>query len=207
MKIKKKIKKFIRQKLKNEFFENEIIEKVFHKIKREYGEKLMIFEPPALSLIADDSDYHRTRRGYMKYESIAFCKIEGSWFVLGQGEAWGSYPADPYSVDILAVPISSGEIKKQEMKKVIERRINAFFKFSIIASKRSGAMFIGKYWEKKIKISKERFSSFIQEASERANDLFTIEEYDMVPILVSPSKYKKELALYLFQKIEEALTL
>jgi hypothetical protein len=63
----------------------------------------LFFPNKALTEIARDSDWHRTKVGYMGYETAGLFEFGGSIWIVGRGEACGSYPADPYDSDILAL--------------------------------------------------------------------------------------------------------
>ena len=57
----------------------------------------------ASPIIANDSDYHRTRLGRMNYKRLDLAEIEGKPWALGLGKAWGDYPAKGYGNDIIAI--------------------------------------------------------------------------------------------------------
>jgi hypothetical protein len=57
----------------------------------------------ALSVIAQDNDHHRRRRGLMVYPSVEFCTFGDRQWILGLGCKGGSYPGYIYSNDLLAV--------------------------------------------------------------------------------------------------------
>lgn len=57
----------------------------------------------AMSVIADDSDHHRRRRGLMVYPSVALCAFGGdSVWALALGHKGGSYPGSEYAYDLMA---------------------------------------------------------------------------------------------------------
>lgn len=57
--------------------------------------------------VADDSDWHRSRTGYMKYEEIFVARIVNAQWVIAFGVAYGSYPVRPYNCEILAIPLAA----------------------------------------------------------------------------------------------------
>jgi len=65
---------------------------------------------PIFSLIADDSDYHRTKRGYMKYAKACLLELDGKKWVFARGEKSGAYPADPFDSDVVALPLATADL-------------------------------------------------------------------------------------------------
>ncbi|MBI5421007.1 MAG: hypothetical protein HZA35_01705 [Parcubacteria group bacterium] len=92
-----------------------------------------------LALIGDDSDDHRIRAGFMRYEEMAVVRINNTCWAIALGSACGDYPADPYSKDITAVQMD--EIPVPELLKR-----SCYFLNSLIASKRfGGELFFMRY--------------------------------------------------------------
>jgi len=84
----------------------EVINKTFRRIVDSNPSITLAFPEPVYALIASDCDDHRDRYGYMKYNSaeIITC-FERSWAILS-GKSYGSYPAEPYKNDIIAVDMT-----------------------------------------------------------------------------------------------------
>lgn len=79
----------------------DVLKKAFGQALTKLDTKPLDLEKPVSTLIADDSDWHRTRRGWMTYAHLHEASVGSRTYVLGLGEAEGDYPADPYRSDIL----------------------------------------------------------------------------------------------------------
>jgi len=56
--------------------------------------------------IADDSDWHRTRKGIMLYSAANLFSLNGKGWALAVGDRTSGYPAEGYDGDILALEFS-----------------------------------------------------------------------------------------------------
>lgn len=74
----------------------EVLDAVFCRLQKQSGGRTVRLTSNLNILVADDSDYHRTRRGFMVYDSFTFCGFGGEIWAIGRGRAKGSYPIDPY---------------------------------------------------------------------------------------------------------------
>ena len=70
---------------------------------RKYHSRELFFPEGVCVEIADDSDGHRTRKGYFRYRSAKMIKVGRKWWAIARGERCGHYPADPFDSDIAAV--------------------------------------------------------------------------------------------------------
>ncbi len=98
-----------------------------------------------LAEIANDSDYHRTRIGYMRYESAKLFQFGDKTWAITIGKKYGSYPAEPYDSDLSALELSI-ENKTQEqiiegLGKKIDRSI--YFRNSLIHGMADGNLAAG----------------------------------------------------------------
>ena len=210
--MKWKIRNFVRKYIKGEYRAGEIIDLVFKKIRRNYMKEEIIFPKPVLALIADDSDYHRTRRGFMKYRSVIIISFGESEWIMGRGYAWGDYPAEPYDKDILVVELDDPLEEKSDSERVEEimREVKFsgwLFKNSIIAAKSNGTFFVGKNWGDAMtkEINQEGISGFIKKKLENYDNYINVTVEGVVPFLKSSIKYDKELADFLSNKILRVL--
>lgn len=210
---KQKIRKVIRRRIKGQYTAGEILNLTFKKIKKRYGEQEIIFPSYTLSLIADDSDYHRTRQGFMRYDSVVLIISLGDKFwALGKGRAWGGYPADPYNNDILVLELENS-LKNESDQKIAENimeRINRYcnrrFRNSIIAARKSGHLFIGKRWQEVMTaLVSPKISDFIEKGLETHKGYVVPEIGGIVPAVKSSVKYKKQFANFLSQTIMQVL--
>jgi len=131
---------------------SEVVEKVFKILTKNVTMEVFFptTEEPigAFALIADDSDDHRTRRGYMRYLSFRIITLGSQQFALGLGTAWGSYPARPYENDIMILKVPQA-IKDVEICKWLEETVpsNRIFRSSVILGMELGELrFPGTAW-------------------------------------------------------------
>lgn len=117
----------------------EVIKKVYKKIKRHSYQEISfpdeevlpgILRPTVLSLISDDSDDHRVRRGYMKHKSAVFLNTNGRVWTLSRGTAWGDYPIRPYDSHILAIEVIPNGKTSEEFISEIRDKIRGSWCFS-----------------------------------------------------------------------------
>ncbi len=64
-------------------------------------------ESPIRVEVADDSDYHRTRKGYFRYNRLYVVTLPRHRWILGKGVNAGGYPADGLVSDLLARQLPS----------------------------------------------------------------------------------------------------
>lgn len=113
------LKKKFRIAVKKELFASEVLEKTLKELAEKYPNKQVIFPEVVYTVIADDSDWHRTKRGYMGYKEVKVFGFGRKFWALGLGIACGSYPAKPYKSDIIAIEIVPDESVSAE--KIAER--------------------------------------------------------------------------------------
>jgi hypothetical protein len=188
----------------------EVIRKVFEKIKERHSHREIHFPRGALALIADDSDLHRIRRGYMKYDSAILIHLGNKNWALARGEACGDYPADPYDSDIWAAEIKAGSKSPEQIASEIREMIrkSEFFSNTIIGGRKDGSFFISKnIFGKKVKelLPAEKLSNFVSSEMKIDSRYFTIEGSNVLPIVKKPMQYKEELVDFLAQLIIQIL--
>ncbi len=168
----------------------------------------IVFPRRVLTEIADDSDWHRSRSGYMCYKYAGLFHLDGKTWSITRGEKCGSYPAEPYDSDILALELlAEGKTLEQiqkELKEGIEH--SSYFRNSLIFGMADG------------NLSSIEGSRFGREMSRRLqpeiNRFIAQEpEYDEGVILVSTLQYpttrcmlyRQEFADFLADSIEAVL--
>ena len=181
----------------------ELLQQVCENIGKELRGKQITLPNKATSEIANDSDWHRSRAGYMGYESVVLIQIGEKNWALGFGEACGSYPADPYSSDIVALLISpdgkSDEELAQEIYKAIET--TCYFRDSIICGMADGRLFLNKnapFGEKMMGILQSGIKNYIAQSIETDPTVFHM---DLRPVVKSSMKYKPEFVDFLKDSI------
>lgn len=181
----------------------ELLQQVCEKIGKELRGKQITLPDKATSEIANDSDYHRSRTGYMGYESVVLIQIGEKNWALGFGAACGSYPADPYSSDIVALSISpdgkSDEELAQEIYKAIET--TSYFHDSIICGMADGRLSLNEnapFGKKMMGILQSGIKDYIAQSLETDPTIFHM---DLRPVVKSSVKYKPEFVDFLKDSI------
>lgn len=142
--------------------------------------------------IADDSDYHRTRKGYMQYESATVLKVGEKGWAVAFGTACGSYPADPYDCDISAVPFShQGTLDDRAIAKICEAlQRSGYFRSSLIYGMADGKLVIADNGFGKTVFNrlKTKTPKFITQPLVTDPRFFTL---DMRPLVTAPLRYQE----------------
>ncbi len=110
----------------------QLIEKLFAALRKTKGAQTGNTVDHTSAEIADDSDYHRTKKGYMVYEDLILLKSQKKHIVLALGEAYGAYPADPYDRDITAVFLQPEDLEAWEKKASGLLKKSTYFHNSLI---------------------------------------------------------------------------
>lgn len=181
----------------------ELFQGVCEKIEKEFRGEQIILSNRAMSEIADDSDNHRNRTGYMGYNSVVLVKIGEKNWALGFGVAGGGYPADPYSSDIIALSISPDGKSDEELTQEIYRAIEttSYFHDSIICGMADGRLFLKEnahFGKKMMGILQSRIRDYIAQSLEIDPTLLYM---DLRPIVKSSMKYKPEFVDFLKDSI------
>lgn len=193
-------------------FAEELLQIVFQKFCKMYTGKLITFSTKVSTIIADDSDEHRARLGYMGYINATLFQLNGKTFAISLGKAWGDYPAYPYKSDILALEILSPETKSDEdISDAIQKCIHLgdFFRHSLIIARRNGQITVAKNtqnrYRKKILESLQPISSnFIAQKLEV--DTNSISAIDLEHPTISAVRYKPEFADELVKQLSIILS-
>ncbi len=75
--------------------------------------------------IADDSDHHRSRTGYMSYDSARIITLNDQNWLLALGEKTGDYPGSQYKGDIFALPAKGLEdLSEEDLPDIIKGGIS-----------------------------------------------------------------------------------
>ncbi|UCG95162.1 MAG: hypothetical protein JSV92_03915 [archaeon] len=117
-----------------------LLEKTYENLAERNPHKEIRFEP-ALSKIADDSDWHRTKIGYMKYESANLFSFNGKNWAVARGERYGDYPAEPYDSDITALEPSEENPASSYIRSKLES--SCYFRNSLIFGLADGNLAMG----------------------------------------------------------------
>ena len=189
-----------------------------HLIKK-LGAKKIALPEKASAIIADDSDWHRTREGFTGYKTASIFKIKKTNWAIAYGVAWGSYPADPFNCDIACVEIVPAKKKEKNTYTMVNKKIkklmkikkmskyeqavcdalenNTFFRFSLLYAKASGALAVnqdGPYGKKVLYSIGEKSAEYVSQKLETNPELFTM---DLRPVVTKAYRYKPEFVEFL----------
>lgn len=165
------------------------------------------FPEGVYTIIADDSDHHRTRRGNMLYESCVFLRISDRTWVTTLGDACGSYPADPYHRDLTVFECPEDE--QSDKVKLVMDFINDncdWWRYSILMSYSNGNLgVISNSTHKKIaELIRGKMEEFVVSPMEVNEKL--ISASTLSPIVTKQPSYKPEIVPFLADCIVEFLT-
>ena len=134
--------------------------------------------------IADDSDWHRTRKGHMHYVSAGLFQFGGRTWAIGIGIAGGGYPARPYNSDLLALEfVVDGKSKKQLVEGLAtEIRHSEYFANTLFFGKSDGLLAVSR---------EGRFSDAVRERLAPVAEEYLAQkpEYDTIVVLASTLQY------------------
>ncbi len=141
------------------------------------------------TLIADDSDYHRIRRGFMRYKSFSIVALNSQQFAIGLGTAWGDYPADPYKNDIMILRIPQIEGSMAEICEWLKKNVpsNRGFRGSVILSMADEELGFPTAW----RWLSERLADFTR--VKKATDKRFIAATTLKPVVTRRAEYNRKV--------------
>jgi hypothetical protein len=186
----------------------EILEDTYSILRKRHNPQEIIFQHKVLAKIADDSDYHRTRIGYMGYKTVNLLNLNSKTWAIARGEKCGGYPADPYDSDILALELIVKEQTSEQIQEELTGRIreSLFFENSLVYGTANGNLGLnkdGKFGKRMLEILRPEIDRFI--AQEPEYDQRHLSLSTLSPICKKPVLYKPELAGFLADSIEAIL--
>ncbi|MDP3057784.1 MAG: hypothetical protein Q8N37_04720 [bacterium] len=189
----------------------ELLENAFRILSEKNSYRRIGFPEQVSVIIAEDSDIHRARQGYMGYKSATLFEINKKLWAMSVGKAWGDYPADPYDSDILAIEISSPEEKiDKDLMGEIQKRIHfdEHFQHSLIIARKNGQITVAENPENRFKKKileslRPVASKFIVQKLEI--DKWSVSAIDLQPVVISMVRYKPEFAEVMANRILEIL--
>lgn len=182
----------------------DLLKNTYEKIGQRNSSSEIIFQNKVLTEIADDSDYHRKKIGYMGYENARTFEFNGKYWAIARGEKCGDYPGDIYDSEILALELKSENTEKEELERIIDK--STYFTNSLIFAKRDGHLCLSK--ENKFGIRMQdvlqpRLREFIAQLPEYDENLFSART--LSPICTKSLMYKPELVDFLADSIRQVL--
>lgn len=187
----------------------DLLKNAYKTLSQQHKNQEIIFPNRALTEIADDSDGHRTRTGYMGYEGARAFQFNGKIWVVARGEKCGSYPAEPYDSDVMALEFPlKGRITKATKEELVKKiGESSYFTNSLIYGMVDGNLAVnkkGRFGKQMLEQLRPRIQEFIAQEP----------EYDRSVILASTLHYpttknmlyKPEFADFLAESFEAVLT-
>ncbi|MFH1452237.1 MAG: hypothetical protein ABIF88_03635 [archaeon] len=166
------------------------------------------FRDKVLTEIADDSDHHRTRKGYMEYPGTGIFDYGGKTWAIAHGENGGGYPADRYNSDLLALELATKERTAVEIREELAEAIrqSTYFENSLLFGFSDGNLAMSRTGRFSGRLKDRIFPHIDGFIAQRA-------EYNHEIILASTLqhpvtqtiRYKPEFVDFLVDAIEEVL--
>jgi len=160
----------------------ELFDATYSKLVERHNPNELTFPNTTLSEIANDTDWHRTRVGYMCYSGIGLFDLEGRTWAIARGTKGGSYPGDMYIGDIIALDLIVGDNSEDDIKKELSKRISSgsYFMNSLFLGLKDGNLGIKKersrgiptrFGKKMIQMVSPRIKEFVMQTPEYNNEL------------------------------------
>jgi len=185
----------------------ELLEQTYSILCNRHNPQKIILPRRARAEIADDSDYHRTRTGYMAYKSVGLFKLNNKTWAITKGEAAGDYPADPYDSDITAIEFEPHNKTDEQMQKELYDSIqeSSYFINSLIHSMSNGELATskGKFCGCMSSILNSSIYEFIAQMPEYHPEYLSLST--LSPFCTRQTLYKNKFADFLANTIEKAL--
>ncbi|MEK6855163.1 MAG: hypothetical protein AABX73_02990 [Nanoarchaeota archaeon] len=187
----------------------DLLKGAYEKLNQKHKNREITFPNKVLTEIADDSDYHRFRTGYMGYGSARAFQFNGKFWVVARGEKCGSYPAEPYDSDVLALEFPlKGRITKAT-KDELARKIgeSSYFRNSLIYGMEDGNLAVserGNFGRQMLELLKPKIKEYITQEPEYNREVILTSTLQY-PIR-KPMLYKQEFSDFLAESFEAVLT-
>ena len=186
----------------------DLLKKAYEELSQRNKNRQIDFPSQVTTLIADDSDWHRSRAGYLGYTSAREFQFDGKFWIIARGEKCGSYPADPYDSDILALEFSlegreTKAVERELVKKIGESQ---YFSNSLVYGMADGNLAInerGRFGKQMIELLRPRINKFIAQEPEYDQEVLSLST--LRPICKKSVKYKPEFASFLAETFERVL--
>ncbi|NVN96865.1 hypothetical protein HXX01_01310 [Candidatus Nomurabacteria bacterium] len=175
---------------------SELLQGVFTVLTKNLNGTKLRFKKRLESEIADDSDQHRTKKGYMSYKEFTIFESNGKRWALSFGTKSGDYPGNNFQSDLIAFPLASKEVPAQTRKEIATVvPTQSPFKNSFIVVMYDGNLAFRKPLGQLISDNMAKFGA--EEA--KYNENFNM---DGTPCVVSEASYKKEVVEFFADKLQ-----
>jgi hypothetical protein len=192
----------------------EILEKTYKILCGKCVPKTITLSDVAMTEIADDSDWHRSKTGYMIYKELNQITINGKNWVLGLGEKGGDYPAEPYDKDILALEYEmNGKDQKQVDDDITSMiRTSSYFRNTLILSMADGQLKLAtpdspcycRFSEQMRQPLKDNFKDYVAQKPEYDRECVLVSTMDFP--CTKQMTFKESFAKFLAETIEAILS-
>ncbi len=186
----------------------ELLKSTYSTLTARHNPQQIVLANRALAEIASDSDWHRTRVGYMGYENAGLFQFNGKTWAIARGEKCGSYPAEPYDSDILALELLADRKTPEQIQEELSKGIGqgSYFKNSLIFGMANGNLSLnkeGRFGEEMLKRLQPEIERFIAQEPEydRSVILLLSLQHPATKLML----YKPEFADFLADSIEAVL--
>lgn len=205
---------------RKEFLGNrELISSVYLNILQRFPHQEIDFqgEPPS-SVIADDSDAHRSRIGIMFYDNVSLLTVDNKTWVLALGQRTKNYPADQFSFDLKAFRYEKGAQMESEIREDLRKRVKGnnpkemsegyYFQKSLLIGISGRGMVVNNKYGPSARLgdlTRAEFENYVAQKPE-VDTHFVNNPGFGPPILEKSIKYKPEYVEVLAQAISEVLS-
>lgn len=180
----------------------EVMRGLYDQLAQKFAVEPQKFSQPVYTIIADDSDHHRRRRGNMMYEDYLALEVGGLLWVVTLGRKAGSYPADPYDSDLTVFP-TQGSVDENAR---FLNRYGDWWRYSLVMSHADGNIgtFLNPYGTVMgHHLSLGSMPAFV--AAEAQQDEKLISLSTLQPVVTRETSYKPEVVLFLVECVVKSL--
>ena len=176
--------------------------------------KLMMEKPGAQeyeinvsSEVADDSDWHRTRKGSLHYSKALHVHVGNRGWIIAVSTGPRGYPADQFATDLLVYPmeVSEEKITTKKIEEYIRKKVS-YFNHSPIIGLASGDIAVSQhsmFYSDVELLFKGGFNRFVEARAEYNQELMHL---DGRPIVQKQTTYQPEFINFWFDALEQILS-
>ncbi len=187
----------------------ELLKETYSRLSSKNNPREIILPNYAFAEIADDSDWHRIRVGSMRYNTVRLFNFNKKCWAISRGERCGSYPAERYDSDLLALEFILGEKTPEQIQEELNEKIegSSYFRNSLIFGMADGNLALtldGRFTQEMYEKLGPELQRFILQEPEYNTEVI------LASTLQHPTTknmlYKPEFADFLACSIEEILS-
>jgi len=173
----------------------DLFKKVVAKLVLDLRGKKICFPARIEAEIANDSDWHRNRVGYIGYDEAFLVKVQDKQMVIALGEKCGQYPGDQYCCDLVVAFVLAKSKMPKDIKSSVREILssNTYFHSSTMVAMADGRFGVrqGSPYLAQINaaISARILSDYTARDLEVDRDLLTM---NLQPVVKAGVLYKEE---------------